>query len=276
MLKLVSFNPFLSLGMPDTIYLKSDNFFRNLEIIKQADAVLFPEYWQVNTLVYGLNKKIFPSIGSYHLGHDKVEMTRVLQAVFPANIPYTKITSSKIGVIDEINEEFCLPFVAKEIRNSMGQGVYLIENQSQLREYVQRNEVLYIQEKLPINRDLRVVYVGDDVLTAYWRIAPKGGFHNNIARGGAYSFEDIPAEALELVKKVAGKLGINHAGFDVAVVDNEYYILEFNVMFGNDVINQMDIPLRQVIYDYIMNNFGFNQPDPSHTPSPIQPPRIAS
>ncbi|MDD3889174.1 MAG: hypothetical protein PHR65_04555 [Syntrophomonadaceae bacterium] len=273
---MLSFNPFLSLGMPDVVYLKPERFFNSLEMIKQADVILFPEYWQVNTLVYGLKKKIFPSINSYHLGHDKVEMTRVLQAVFPKNVPYTQIMSSQLGALEKIKEEFYFPMVAKEVRNSMGQGVYLIENELQLKSYVERNDVLYIQEKLPIDRDLRVVYVGNEVLTAYWRIAPEGCFHNNISRGGNHSFEDIPAGALTLVRNIADELGINHAGFDVAVVDNQYYIFEFNVMFGNDVINQMNIPLRQVIYNYILRDEDFNQPDPSNTPTPILPPPIAS
>ncbi|MEN6325922.1 MAG: hypothetical protein ABFD18_06920 [Syntrophomonas sp.] len=250
-MKLVSFHPYLSLGIPGVTYIKPANFNKDLEIIKQADVILFPEYWQVNTLVYGLKKQIFPSINSYHLGHDKVEMTRVLQAAFPENVPYTRIAASNPEAVEEIKEEFYFPLVAKEIRNSMGQGVYLIENEVGLKDYARNNEVLYIQEKLPVDRDLRVVYVGNQVLTAYWRIAAAGSFHNNIARGASYSFEDIPRGALELVAKIAGTLGINHAGFDVAVVGDRYYIFEFNIMFGNDVINQNDIPLRQTIHRYI-------------------------
>ncbi|MEN6326487.1 MAG: hypothetical protein ABFD18_09845 [Syntrophomonas sp.] len=102
-----------------------------------------------------------------------------------------------------------------------------------------------------MDRDLRVVYIGNQVLTAYWRIAAEGSFHNNIARGASYSFENIPSGALELVAKIAGILGINHAGFDVAVVGDRYYIFEFNILFGNDVINQNDIPVRETIYRFI-------------------------
>lgn len=254
-MKIISFNAYLSLGIPGAVYLKPESFYNCLEEIKQADLILFPEYWQVNTLVYGLKKPIFPSINSYHLGHDKVEMTRVLQAVFPQHIPHTRIMAGKPEAVEEIEEEFYYPLVAKEIRNSMGQGVFLIENQAQLRNYISRNRVLYIQEQLPVDRDLRVVYVGDRVLTAYWRIAAEGRFHNNIARGATYSFANIPSAAIDLVSRIAGTLGINHAGFDVAVVDDQYYIFEFNVMFGNDVINHNNIPLRETIQQYVSENF---------------------
>jgi ribosomal protein S6--L-glutamate ligase len=244
------------LGIPGVTYLKPDSFYKNLEIIKQADVILFPEYWQVNTLVYGLKKQIFPSINSYHLGHDKVEMTRVLQAVFPENVPYTRIIASSPQALEEIKEEFYFPLVAKEVRNSMGQGVYLIQDEAGLKEYARNNEVLYVQEKLPVDRDLRVVYAGSQVLTAYWRIAAEGSFHNNIARGASFSFDDVPPGALELVAHIAETLGINHAGFDVAVVGDRYYIFEFNILFGNDVINQNDIPLKETIYSYIIKNYS--------------------
>lgn len=271
-MNLITFNPYLALGIPEVVYIKPESFFGNIEQIKEADLVLFPEYWQVNTLVYGLHKQIFPSINSYHLGHDKVEMTRVLQATFPSHIPLTKIASRSETVIEEIADDFCFPMVAKEVRNSMGKGVFEIKNLSALRTYVENNKVLYIQEKLPIDRDLRVVFVGDQVFAAYWRIAPEGGFHNNISRGGSYSFDAIPLQALHLVKKVADKLGIDHAGFDVAIVEGWPYIIEFNVMFGNEVINQMDLPLKDAIYRYIKK---LCDDDPGSTPSPVVPPRAS-
>jgi ribosomal protein S6--L-glutamate ligase len=43
----------------------------SIHAVKNAIAVLFPEYWQINPLVYALKKRIFPSVPTYHLGHDK-------------------------------------------------------------------------------------------------------------------------------------------------------------------------------------------------------------
>ncbi|MFS8541302.1 MAG: hypothetical protein LOD89_04345, partial [Tissierellales bacterium] len=78
-MRFVTFNPFRTLGIPNVTYIKPENMFKEVERIKEADFILFPEYWQVNALVYGLKKNIFPSISTYHLGHNKVETTRVLQ-----------------------------------------------------------------------------------------------------------------------------------------------------------------------------------------------------
>jgi ribosomal protein S6--L-glutamate ligase len=46
------------------------------------------------------------------------------------------------------------------------------------------------------------------VLTAYWRIAALGSFHNYMACGADYSFQSIPSQALQLVTKIALTLGI--------------------------------------------------------------------
>ncbi len=255
-MKLLSFNPYRTIGIPGITYIKPENVYKEINKVKEADYVLFPEYWQVNFLTYGLDKKIFPNINTFHLGHNKVEMTRVLMATFPENVPYTRImgrNDSAINLsIETIEEEFGYPCVAKEIKNSMGQGVFLINNRDELDEYINRNEILYIQEKLPIDRDLRVVYVGNKVVAAYWRIAQEGSFHNNVAKGGSYSFENIPAYAVELVERIAKALGINHAGFDVVVVGDRYYILEFNVLFGNEGLKSFDVPVEKMIYDYVM------------------------
>lgn len=262
-MKLITFNPFRTLGISNVTYIKPENMFNEIEKLKKADVLLFPEYWQVNTLVYGLKKKIFPSINTYHLGHNKIETTRVLQTTFPENIPYTRILNKDHIDIDEIELEFGYPLVAKEIKSSMGRGVFLVEDRSQLKSYIDNNESLYIQEKLPIDRDLRIVYVGYGVIGSYWRIANQGAFHNNIAKGASYDYNNIPTGAIELVESVARQLGINHAGFDIAVVDNRYYILEYNVMFGNEGLRNIGVDVEKYIYEYITTNPEFPPSDPT-------------
>lgn len=261
-MKLVTFNPFKTLGIPNVTYIKPENMFREIEKIKEADFVLFPEYWQVNSLVYGLKKKVFPNISTYQLGHNKIETTRALWTTFPKNVPYTQIMGIENANIEVIEEEFGYPLVAKEIKNSMGRGVFLTNNRKELKEYIENNEILYIQERLPIDRDLRIVYVGNRVIGAYWRIASEGEFHNNIAKGASYEYDNIPLGAIELVERVATTLDINHAGFDIAVVDNNYYILEYNVMFGNQGLRSMGVEVEKHIYEYLLSNFDFNPNSP--------------
>ncbi|NBI29019.1 ATP-grasp domain-containing protein [Chengkuizengella marina] len=251
-MKLVTFNPLRTIGIPNISYIKPLNMYKDIEKIKEADFLLFPEYWQVNSLVYGLKKKIFPSIESYHLGHNKIEMTRVLKAICPEQIPYTEILSNSDENRRYIMETFPLPFVAKEIKNSMGQGVFLIRNEQDLQKYAEKVDVLYIQEYIPNDRDLRICVIGNEVVTAYWRVVETGGFHHNVAQGGMVLYDNIPDETIQLVLDVSQKLGINHAGFDVIFDNEKPYILEFNILFGNQGIQKHKVSLEQKIFDFIM------------------------
>lgn len=255
---LLTFDPMRSIGLPYACSVKAEKFHLHMDEIKAADILIFPQYWQVNTLVYALKKRIFPSIASYHLGHNKIEMTRALQAVCPANMPFTFIGANTDLMREEVLDTFIFPFVAKDVKNSMGRGVFLIENENDFAEYTKHSDVLYVQEKLPIERDLRVVYVGDRVLLAYWRVAGEGAFHTNVALGGEIIFEDVPPGAIELVEKTARRLGINHAGFDVAVVDGHFYFFEFNVFFGTDGLHARKINYGKSVYDYVCSD-GFER-----------------
>ena len=125
-----------------------------------------------------------------------------------------------------------------------------------------------MQEYLPIHRDLRVVWVGNKVVTAYWR-EQGDGFHFNVARGGVMNFDVVPPAALELVNEVATALGIDHAGFDVAVVAGHCYLLEFNVLFGLDGLNRQGIRVGDYVTRYL------NVED-DHPTKPIRPRLVAA
>lgn len=255
-MQLVSFDPLRTWDIPGARPVKAERWQEDLDTIRAADWILFPEYWQVNFLTYGLKARVFPSVSSYHLGHNKVEMTRAFEVVAREHMPYTRILPRTENAVEMILDDLPFPFVAKEIHNSMGRGVYFIEERAELARYVAANHMLYVQEMLPIDRDVRVVIVGEKVVTAYWRIAPEGGFYTNVARGGEISFDEVPPAAVELAQRVAAELGINHAGFDVALVDGHPYLLEFNMRFGNEALRRQGIRLGPLIVDYLRAQSG--------------------
>ncbi len=262
-MRLVSFDMLRTVEIPAVRTIKPTHWFREKESVRDADWVLFPEYWQVNPLVYAWKKKIFPSVSTYHIGHDKIEMIRAFEAVCPVHVPFTRILPNTEWAAETILEEFHYPFVAKEVRSACGDGVFLIGNRAEWLNYTRRVDILFAQEYLPIRRDLRVVVVGDRCVAAYWREAPDGCFHNNVARGGAISFDRIPVPALHLVENVAGQLSVDHAGFDVAEVDGHYYLLEFNLWFGTRALSLRGVRLGRVIHEYLQRV----------TPAPQRPDR---
>lgn len=252
-MNLISFDPLRLWDIPGVQQVKPEAWLKSLDLIKQADWLLFPPYWQVSTLAYGLRKRIFPSLSSYFLGHSKAEMTYAFQSICPEHVPYTEILPNTPSAQEQILDTFPFPFVAKAVRSARGQGVWMIDNREEFAAYAAQHPMLYVQELLPIDRDVRVVWVGQEIVTAYWRIAPPGGFYNNVARGGTASFENVPETAVSLVARVAPELDIDHAGFDVAIVDGHPYLLEFNMRFGNEALRQQGIRLGPRIYAYLQS-----------------------
>ncbi|MDX1634160.1 MAG: hypothetical protein R3280_05965 [Marinobacter sp.] len=267
-MRLISFDVFRTLGFPDTQVIKPDHFLRHKDELRAADWVLFPEYWQLNALVHGLKCRVFPSEASYRIGHDKIEMTRAFQAVAPLNTPWTMIEANGPRERELVWDAMPLPFVAKRPRASMGEGVWLIEDRAGWKRYCESADVLYAQEYLPIDRDIRVVIVGDRVVTAYWRHQAEQGFYNNVARGGRVDHSPVPAVATELALRVARDLGVDHAGFDIAMLAGMPYLLEFNRLFGNQGLNQGGA-LKQAILDHLSRA---STPKDPHTPLDPTPP----
>jgi ribosomal protein S6--L-glutamate ligase len=259
-MQLVSFDIFRTLGFPDTTVLKPEQFLQHKELLRQADWVLFPEYWQLNALVHGLKCRVFPSEASYRIGHDKIEMTRAFQTVAPEHTPWTLIEPNGAHERDAIWSTMPLPFVAKLPKASMGEGVWLIESRQDWQRYCERTSVLYVQEYLPIDRDVRVVIVGDRVVRAYWRTQAEQGFYNNVARGGQVDNSPVPQVAIDLAVRLARDLGVDHAGFDIALVEGYPYVLEFNRLFGNQGLSGSP-DLKEAILDYLRAGTEPRDPD---------------
>ena len=263
-MQLVSFNLFRTLGLPNATYIKPESFQlhpeKYLAQIEAADWVMFPEYWQLNGLLYGLNSRIFPSESTYRIGHNKIEMSRAIRLLTPANLPRTLIAANSDSDAERLWQAMELPFVAKLAKASQGEGVWLIEDRQQWREYRQRADSLYVQEHLPIDRDLRIVVVGSEVIAAYWRHQSDRSFHTNVSRGGHVSYDDIPAAAIDYVQQLARRLNINHAGFDIAMVDGHPYLLEFNRLFGNQGIPGGGHAITDAILRYLQQHSSDHTP----------------
>lgn len=271
MTTLISFDPLRTYTLPGVSIVKPEHFFKAIDRIKVADWILFPEYWQVNALVFGLKRRIFPSLASYLLGHDKVEMTRGFLSVAPFHVPETLILSVSPENADIVWDQMTLPFVAKIPRSSMGSGVFVIDSRRDWNRYVEQTPVIYAQEYLPIDRDLRIVSVGYRIMGGFWRLQSDRGFHNNLSQGGQIDYSPIPPRAEALVDHLARALSINHGGFDVAMVGDHPYVLEFNRLFGSNSLNLYREKISRAILDVLTTDTDIQGPDTPFTPQPNLP-----
>jgi ribosomal protein S6--L-glutamate ligase len=271
MMNLISFDPLRTLSLPGVSTIKPGHFFKAVDRIKSADWILFPEYWQVNALVFGLKRRIFPSLASYLLGHDKVEMTRGFLSVAPFHVPETLILSMSPENADAAWDQMTLPFVAKIPRSSMGSGVFIIDTRRDWKHYLEQTPVIYAQEYLPIDRDLRIVSVGCRIMGGFWRLQSDRGFHNNLSQGGQIDFSPIPPAAEALVTHLARELSINHGGFDIAMVGDHPYVLEFNRLFGSNSLNLFRGKISRAIMDVLTAETDIQGPNTPFTPLPTLP-----
>lgn len=260
------------MGLPGVAHINHKDLMSHLPLLREADWILFAPYTWINTLYYAVNHRIFPSISSYHLGHDKAEMTRAFQAICPGNVPETHVLANTPIHRDWIWNQAALPFVAKNPLSSQGRGVFLIESRSHWHTYCEQTNLLYAQEYLPIDRDMRLVVVGTKVVCAYWRqLSPEGdGFHTNVSRGGTILTDPIPQAAIDLVESLCARLHIDHGGFDVALCYGRYYIFEFNRLCGNVGLIEHEHSIQAETLAYLQAKLDLEYPT-RHTPHRRKP-----
>jgi ribosomal protein S6--L-glutamate ligase len=226
--RLVRFPQITTLGLRPNL---GDYPPEHLRLIQEASTIYYPTN-AFAEMFHAQGKRIFPSLACHLLDADKIKQTTLFNLL---GLPHPRTRVFYGSQVGQIEGRFAYPFVAKTPRGSfMGRGVYLIQGPSDLAAYLAdpRNHPAYIQELLPIDRDIRVVVIGFQPVVAYWRIAQGGNFRNNLAQGAAIDFNGIPPEAVDLARQTARAAHLDEVGLDIAMVDGRPTLLEFNVKFG--------------------------------------------
>jgi ribosomal protein S6--L-glutamate ligase len=219
------------------------NFFdyddREKSLIRDAPKIYYPSSFYAE-LFHTMGKPTFPSYHNYLYAQDKIKQTALFQAVGIRH-PRTRIFYGKRQK-QAIRRYFDLPLIAKEPRGSaLGRGVYLIRSMDELDWYCQLQGPAYIQEYLPIDRDMRIVVVGRQVVHAYWRIAAAGEFRSNLAFGGRIDLANIPPMALQFAQHIAEVCRWDDVGLDICEYKGDFYVLEGNMKYGRQGFKQAGI-----------------------------------
>ena len=151
------------------------------------------------------------------------------------------------------------PHVVKLNEGTQGAGVILTEKPSASRSVVETLRGLYanflVQEFIAEAKgaDIRCFVVGDQVVAAMRRQAPKGEFRSNLHRGGtAHAVRASAAEQATAVRAAAA-LGLGVAGVDLIRSRRGPLVLEVNSSPGLEGIESatgVDIACR--IIDYVV------------------------
>jgi ribosomal protein S6--L-glutamate ligase len=218
-------------------------------LIRKADKIYYPSTYYADMFA-AMGKKIFPSVHNYRFAQDKIKQT----ALFHLNqipSPRTRVFYGRLRQ-EKILAEFRFPFVAKIPRGSAaGRGVFLVQDADQLAEYIALTRIAYVQEYLLVEKDIRVVVIGDQFVHAYRRIAVQGEFRGNVSFGARISFDDVPAAAVDLARHTANRCGWNDVGIDVCVSGGNFYILEANMKYGREGFRRAGIDYARLMEQMI-------------------------
>lgn len=199
------------------------------ERIAQSSIVYYPSRLYED-LFRSLGKRVFPQNYYGFMGH-KIRQTALFQLLDVPH-PRTKLYYGS-NRAERIERDFSYPFIAKNpVGSSQGEGVWLVHTPKDLEVYLDAHHPAYIQEYLPIDRDLRVVLIGQQVVHAYWRVATAGEFRNNVSRGGSIDFEHIPQEGLDFARWTATVCRFDEAGLDICFAHGRWWVLEANMVYG--------------------------------------------
>ena len=219
--------------------------------IRDAPIIYYPTAFYAD-LFDAVGKPIFPSYHTYKCVQDKIKQSALFQL---AGLPHpaTRVFYGKRQQA-KIPDYFDFPCIAKEPRGSaMGRGVFMISDHEDLAAYTRGRHVAYIQQYLPIDRDIRAVVVGNRLVHAYWRIASRGEFRTNVACGGRISLDRIPQAARDLALRTASACRWNDVGIDICCHEGRYTILEANMKYGREGFRAAGIDYFQMMERMIDN-----------------------
>jgi ribosomal protein S6--L-glutamate ligase len=210
----------------------SDYSDEEARLIRTARVIYYPTSYYADLLdIAGI--KTFPSYHTYKCVQDKIKQTSLFQLL---GIPHPR-TRFYYGSRQKkkITDHFAFPFIGKVPRGSaLGRGVHLIRDRHELEQYLTVTDVAYIQSYLPIDRDMRIVLVGDKVVHSYWRVAPPGDFRTNVAIGGRILLDPVPSAALALARHTARVCRWDDVGIDICFHNGRFYVIEANMKYGKE------------------------------------------
>ena len=129
------------------------------------------------------------------------------------------------------------PIIDKPPIGSWGRLVALVKDPQALKSIIEHRE-LYQSQALKTHliqryvgsggKDLRILVLGDEVLGAVWRIAVRGDWRSNVARGGSTREAKLSDELKELALKVSSVIGGEFVAVDVFEEDGSYLVNEVN------------------------------------------------
>lgn len=146
--------------------------------------------------------------------------------------------------------------VLKPVFGYKGIGIECIINDNsglrKLESFIEKNGLIYIQEFIPNpGRDIRIFVVDNEVVGSIYRIAPAGGWINNLSQGGSAKPCVLTQEQHGLALKAAKAIGTVYAGVDIIEGDRDYVIEINGTPSGKGIFDACGVDVTLRIAEYL-------------------------
>ncbi|MCR5145532.1 MAG: ATP-grasp domain-containing protein [Lachnospiraceae bacterium] len=222
------------IGIHDS-YCTSDGIYNGNEKLEPRDFLINRYKWgnlkdQLNTLV----TRTYNEVQHYNTFVNKYEQVRLLKSDAFIMPKYILGTTS----LDYANLENILgtPIVAKGLESSMGQEIFLIENEGEYQKFREsqspQKEWLYEEFiSTSFGRDMRFYSIRGKVIAAMERKS-KGDFRANVALGASVKPLNITPAMVQIARDIYEQTGLDFLGIDLLYGEDKSYFCEINVMPG--------------------------------------------
>ncbi len=148
--------------------------------------------------------------------------------------------------------------VVKPVFGYKGIGVECVRDSKsgveKLEKLFKEKRLIYMQEFIQNpGRDIRVFVVNGKVAGSIYRIAPEGGWINNLSQGGSAKPCVLTDEQERLALKAAGVIGTVYAGVDIIEGDTDYVIEINGTPSGKGIFEACGVDVTRMISDYVLN-----------------------
>jgi ribosomal protein S6--L-glutamate ligase len=201
-----------------------------------------------------------------YYSRDKFRCFQVISSIPGIRLPKTLLINNTYQLAEVLNT-FKFPIVIKIPDSTRGTGTILAINPKTAVEVVETLFVrsptsILIQEYLKNEHrgkniapaDIRVLYVGDQIIGSMKRIATKGEWKTNYAQGAVCEQYKLTPENEELIHQIVNRLDIEVAGIDLFPSEEGLFVLEVNACPGWKAFESVhpNINVAQRIVDYLI------------------------
>jgi tetrahydromethanopterin:alpha-L-glutamate ligase len=168
--------------------------------------------------------------------------------------PITLVTNSMHEAIDALSS--FTRAVVKPVFGYKGIDVERVEDNDngrrRLKALLEKNAFLYMQEFIPNpGRDIRVFVVDNKIVGSIYRIAPAGGWINNLSKGGSAKPCILTDEQKRLGLKASKVIGAVYVGVDIIEGDKDYVIEINGTPSGKGIFEACGVDVTMKIAEYL-------------------------